>query len=344
MTSIRLRPGLVTPHSDDPAVVYTDHPDTSRLKDEVLELIPDCHLIVEESVTRWKQKARNRLREQLRVQMYFDDEQARVPVEAIDGKPKELLEILRDPDFRRIDARLRMQRGNIETAASTLSWLTAQRNLALLPGECQPFPTEALNQSRQWLMLLNDLLRHSANRLIEVLVNPDVLGTYWPRDQLITIHWLPIGLLAIEANQSVHDIVPIVLFHEYAHAYHHLGFDSDGNQFAVDSFVGSETDFKEGIAQYYTYQLIHSYNDVGDGVRRVWDYMQTRSSATYRLRENWLVDSDPVTGQKEKKRAREKEIIRLAVMKTRKQGHDGVTLAEFEQAIESARNELRAMD
>ena len=91
-------------------------------------------------------------------------------------------------------------------------------------------------------------------------VNEDVLGTYGyrsflygrPSNPSIRLHWAIIGLVAQMLGVNVELLTVVVLAHELAHSYTHLGADIDGSRWSDAGFYESDLYLIEGLAQYYT--------------------------------------------------------------------------------------------
>ena len=61
-----------------------------------------------------------------------------------------------------------------------------------------------------------------------------------------------IGLIAAMLNVPVEALTIVVLTHELAHAYTHLGRDIDGQRWDTAAFTKMELEIVEGLAQFYT--------------------------------------------------------------------------------------------
>lgn len=68
----------------------------------------------------------------------------------------------------------------------------------------------------------------------------------------ISLYWGVIGLIAKTLGVDIHALTAVVLAHELAHAYTHLGYDINGHRWNDESWRFSEPALIEGLAQYYT--------------------------------------------------------------------------------------------
>jgi len=66
-----------------------------------------------------------------------------------------------------------------------------------------------------------------------------------------------IGVCAGWLGVPVEELAAVVLAHELAHAYTHLGRDVDGRRWEAQAFRDGEHAPKEGLAQYYTARVAH---------------------------------------------------------------------------------------
>lgn len=90
-------------------------------------------------------------------------------------------------------------------------------------------------------------------------IKEDVLGAYFFHMPVIKIYWMPIGLIAGILDVSVEDLSFVVLAHELAHAYSHLGLDIDGAKWDTKAFADTDIMIVEGLAQYYTESICEKY-------------------------------------------------------------------------------------
>jgi hypothetical protein len=71
-----------------------------------------------------------------------------------------------------------------------------------------------------------------------------------------------IGALARLIGVSVESLTVVVLCHELAHAFSHVGRDIDGKTWS-SSFASAHKYTKEGVAQYYTERVVHKLKEQG---------------------------------------------------------------------------------
>lgn len=94
--------------------------------------------------------------------------------------------------------------------------------------------------------------------------NQDVLGCYkfsitqdhhrtsYTPYREVHLYWGVIGIVASRLGVSIEALTAVVLTHELAHAYTHVGYDIDGNKWSDEGFHQSDPYVIEGLAQYYT--------------------------------------------------------------------------------------------
>jgi hypothetical protein len=131
-----------------------------------------------------------------------------------------------------------------------------------------------LNQA---IALAADLAEYAAKaellrRITEI--NEDILGVYMQTARLIPdrgqiqIYWVVIGAVARLLGVDVEALTVVVIAHELAHAYTHLGLDSNGNRWE-EGFWGCDRELLEGLAQFYTHMTVVALKNER-GYDRVW--------------------------------------------------------------------------
>jgi hypothetical protein len=76
--------------------------------------------------------------------------------------------------------------------------------------------------------------------------------------------------------------------HELVHAYTHRGIDIDGGSWQTDRFIKADTYVKEGLAQYYTEQVMRALGArLPDGLATFLAKTEKQSTPN-RTYQNWL--------------------------------------------------------
>lgn len=167
-------------------------------------------------------------------------------------------------------------------------------------------------------------------------VNKDVLGVYRyrlprpnssdPFDGAIELYWAVIGLTAGMLGVPVEGLTAVVLAHEMAHAYSHLGSDIDGERWSSAAFSSSEHELKEGLAQYYTYLLSQRLSRAMPAMVEAYDELLIRQPLAYHTHVKWTEENRP-------------EEVRIAMLESRR--HSDATNAVFSKALAEGKKRLR---
>jgi tetratricopeptide (TPR) repeat protein len=180
------------------------------------------------------------------------------------------------------------------------------------------------------------LLKITANfNLVKELhvVDDDILGRY----QFVSnggrtsasacLYWAVIGLVARSLGVSLEGLTVNVLAHELAHAYTHLGADIDGHRWDDDAFLNSARAVKEGLAQYYTRQLLHRLKGRIPEALEAYEALLPNQPDEYRIQETWIEGGATP------------EHMRLAMVLFRRGRKK--TLEDFELILGQAKKDLR---
>src|SRR5262249_11304285 len=134
-------------------------------------------------------------------------------------------------------------------------------------------------------------------------VDEDVLGVYeygcidvFPESS-VELYWGVIGLCAGWLGLPSEDLAAVVLGHGLAHAYTHLGRDTDGRRWDVNAFQDSDHALKEGLAQYYTARVCRRLSAQLPGCWAVYETLLPHQPAPYRTHMAWLADYTPQEGR-----------------------------------------------
>jgi hypothetical protein len=182
-----------------------------------------------------------------------------------------------------------------------------------------------------------DLLERivAARPLGRILIEQDVLGVYAfgplppligdlvpPPNPRIEVYWAVIGLVAQALGLDVEELTGVVVAHELAHAYSHVGADIDGLRWPNKAFGEAELGLVEGLAQYYTHQVCVRLGDQHPGMLAAYRALLVHQPAPYQAHVAWTKGARP-------------EEVRFAILESRRRS---VTkLQEFNVVMEDVK-------
>ncbi len=87
----------------------------------------------------------------------------------------------------------------------------------------------------------------------------DIFGSYNLQTHDIKIFWISIALYANLRNLRIEDAVIIVLAHEMAHLFTHIGKDINGNVWPTELFLLTDKRITEGLAEYHSFEVCRAF-------------------------------------------------------------------------------------
>jgi hypothetical protein len=228
---------------------------------------------VKDAYRRWNTTVRDCIRKETALRLSTSEDRQDVPVLLDDGMPLELVNIFNDL----IDPEIALNKGRIGEAFETLKWI-------------RPRVPRGQADVSSVIKLLEEILGEiGRDRAIERIqkIDQDVLGAYFFRRPEIRLYWQAIGITARLLNTSVEDLAAVVLIHELAHAYSHLGRDIDGRLWPTSNFAAADLRIVEGLAQFITAQVADQLHQRAPGLRIAFGTLATVQSAPYRIHEQW---------------------------------------------------------
>ena len=180
--------------------------------------------------------------------------------------------------------------------------------------------------------LIQKILNHSTEKnIFECFkkIEEDVFGAYWILASRIQLYWMPLALFAPILGVSLSTLVVAVLCHELVHAYTHRGVDTNDESWLTPHFIRTDVYVKEGLAQYYTEQIMQSLRD------RLPDGLDTFLSKTSR-------QSAPITYQNwlGNKKQPMPEAVRLAMLQFRNSKPAIYDHAKFASLLHTAQAQI----
>lgn len=297
---------------------------SQRWEHAVKQIAPQCHATVERTVKLWNQKIRN----QLSAEIGFQLRGRPVPVQVVDGLPVPLLQILaRDDGLAILVLNQSLLRSVVEgTRFMSSVWEDVGDLDGNLVGPAQRSEVERVGDTAQaWLNLAK------SHDLVQALrqINEDVLGAYFFHKPEVKIYWLAIGIFAALFGVSIEALTFVVLAHELAHAYTHLGSDIDGYNWTTTRFASTDVAIIEGLAQFYTEVVCGNLNAQMPEAVPVFETLLKRQNEIYATHRNWVKKDDRNSG----------EIVRVSLVECRRSGRT-MHREDFAETVKKRRHEI----
>lgn len=299
-----------------------------RLLDEI---DPKFRERVELAMKDWNQADREALRTQTGLRMTLGDERQVVKVTVRDGLPVPLENLTaKFPDPIQWQLILHQQ----DLAAGVRSIGVLRKNLEAVNSwlDAVPSPERARNLYGAENLLQTILQRLEQNPLLQELyaIEADVLGAYHFKLTIpaVTLHWMVIGLVASNLGLSVEALTVVTLTHELAHAYTHVGRDTDGEIWPTVGFAGSNLTVVEGLAQYYTEAVMNRFAPRFPEGLRAFNVLLKKQPPPYTQYMKWFSPE-----------SRHGEVLRACLIDSRQKGQ--VTLPDFDSLLAERHKRFR---
>ncbi|MBB3205481.1 hypothetical protein FHS27_001281 [Rhodopirellula rubra] len=200
--------------------------------------------------------------------------------------------------------------GLVAGADYLLNFWEELQNWEKLPKKWQS-SERSLTRSRDLGLFLQKLAIAEKVRKEIKGISEDILGAYfYGSESKIEIYWIAIAMTAAMADVRIEDLTIVVLIHELAHGYTHLGKDIDGGEWQTDGFLGSDAEVKEGLAQFYTHAITESLALRTPGPRLAYEAFLEMQGGPYLAHLKWLKQHPNRTG----------EIVRFTMVAARSGG------------------------
>ncbi len=180
--------------------------------------------------------------------------------------------------------------------------------------------------------IASSLLRNfnDANPTSVILsVNEDVLGTYKHNpatgNNKIELYWAVIALVARLISVPIEALTYVVLTHELAHAFTHIGSDIDGQKWDDDGFFKTDLSLVEGLAQYYTHIICQQMNYRVSEAFVAYERLLIHQTSDYKTHLPWIENYSA-------------ELVRSAMIETRRVGSQSIN--DFTASLSQAGQRL----
>jgi hypothetical protein len=143
-------------------------------------------------------------------------------------------------------------------------------------------------------------------------IHEDILGVYRfsAHGSSVDLYWLPIAMVAAMIDVAIEDLTVVVLIHELAHGYTHIGRDIDGATWADEGFRDSDLPVVEGLAQFYTEVISERLATRTPSLFKAYEALLSLQSGPYLVHRNWLTEDRRQIG----------ETVRFTLIAARSQG------------------------
>ena len=291
------------------------------------QLLEDLDPKLEERVNRafrqWNQVLRDYLRTEMAFRLTIGDDTQAVPVRIVPGLPDRLRRVVWN--LEEATLRLLLRLPLLESTAAGLEFLENHQAIA-----DASIPTAA----RFIRHLLNELAKIDLQKMLSE-IHEDVFGAYFFRVPEIHIYWMAIGLVCATLQVDPESLTVVVVLHELAHAYSHLGRDIDSNRWDVESFARANLGIVEGIAQFYTGAICQKMKDRYPAALAAYQALLGIQSGPYVVHKAWV---NPSGSHKPSPRAG--EVIRASMVECR--ARDIQDYDEFFRLVMDTHARLRA--
>ena len=278
------------------------------LENQIRRLLTSKQSDVKKRVEQACKQANMAIREDLRsetaLKLSLAEHRQTVPYQVVDGIPRNLLAIrleeLPDPTL----LLLLQKRQLLKNGEAALDFATSHYLEIMNVIEHGNGGQAALESTRDFFHKVLDKV--DSFKLPDVIreIDEDVFGAYFFKVPVIQIYWMPIGLIAGILDVSVEGLSFVVLAHELAHAYTHLGLDIDGVQWETEEFANTSKMIVEGLAQFYTESICNKYENRQPDILNAFEKLLAKQS-------------EPYTHFKEWKKQHASEVVRFSMIAAR---------------------------
>lgn len=282
---------------------------------------------IERACKQWNTILRDHLRSETALRLTVGGDSQLVPVRVVEGMPRLFAEVMRQ--FEGFEWLL-LNRPAVAAAASGTRFMEDHVDSvrAVWGDAAGPSDVDDIRRVREtattWLTKLDEM------RAVEQItgIDEDVLGGYFFRIPEISMYWAVIGITARALGVSTDALTIVVLAHELAHAYTHLGRDIDNERWETELFAKSDLDIVEGLAQFYTQVVCMRLEQRMPAALQTYQALLEKQSGPYRAHLEWVGDDE-----------RGGEIVRVSMIECRSKGI--TSLSDFSDAVKRYRSGVR---
>ena len=237
-----------------------------------------------------------------------EDRAKAVPVRVVDGLPGPLLSAILD--FENAEWAI-LNEATLRNVVEGTEYMERFRDdvrdrWGNLAGPAYPRDIGRVRETAEaWLGLIQKL--HAKERIVGI--NQDVLGAYFYGLREVRLYWTAIGIVARLIDVPIEALTVVVLAHNLAHAYTHLGYDIDNGQWDTKKFSSTDLHVVEGLAQFYTEAVCEQVRSNLPEAKAAFHKLLEQQGPAFTSFREWLPAAES-SG----------EIIRLSMIECRKSG------------------------
>ncbi len=285
---------------------------------------------VEKAARFWNQTIREHIRTETGLRLASGEQRRGVPVRVVSEIP---LPVRRVFEISAEWSRLILNRPKLLKAIEGTEFMRTHFSAAdrLVGDRGLSSPDEIAKveeTARRWLEKLDEFMKQT--ELVQSILGQsiDVLGAYFFRLPEVRLYWVVIGTVALLIGVSVEALTIVVLTHELAHAYTHLGIDIDGVSWDTEAFAKTDIFIVEGLAQFYTWLVCRRLEPREGSASTAYKALLAYQAAPYKVHEEWVQND-----------AKPAEIIRASMIECRSKHL--LRHPDFRNALDRYRQALR---
>ena len=273
---------------------------------------PDAEERVKRAFRQWNQMIRELIRNETGLKLSDGDGKYSIPVRIVDGFPNKLATLIDGYNDRMLWLLILGQPklgGVVEGLKFLLDHWKQLEQWPKLPSLAKDGKVN-LETTQQIVNALQNAALAETVRDQIMKIDEDILGAYfYPADKSywIELYWIPIAMIAAMLDIRIEDLTLVVLAHELAHGYTHLGRDIEGGFWRDSAFQKADRNIKEGLAQFYAQVVTTKIAERIPGPKLAYERLLTLQGGAYVVHQKWLEGSSRRIG----------EAVRFALIATR---------------------------
>jgi hypothetical protein len=276
-------------------------------------LIPsDAEERVFRAFKQWNQIVREHIRNATGLKLSDADGARSIPVKVVKGFPQQFAELIdqnADPVLWRLIIGQPKIGSLVEGSQFLLEAWDEIEQWPKLPAKWRRMK-RSLEKSKDFGLALQKLTIAEQVRKQIKKIDKDILGAYFFNSPHVELYWIPIAMVAAMIDVRIEDLTLVVLIHELAHGYSHIGRDIDGGQWNTKGFGDSCPEVLEGLAQFYTHVITESMENRTPGPKAAYERFLEMQSGPYLTHKTWL----------KRETSRVGEIVRFTMVAARNTG------------------------